>query len=107
MVRNQFAGISQIKLVFPDMAGQIRCMHSKLMLLFHEGYVRVVVPSANLTRWDWGGMGGIMENVSGWLSFYFSLLTHLFPLFIFFLVPVTLNRMPAQKSEGQLYTNRH
>ena len=38
-------------------------MHSKLQLLFHDDYLRVVVPSANLLDFDWGERGGIMENV--------------------------------------------
>lgn len=38
-------------------------MHSKLMLLFHPTYLRIVVPSANLVPYDWGESGGIMENV--------------------------------------------
>lgn len=44
------------------MEGQVNCMHSKLMLLFHPGYVRIVVPTANLTAVDWG-YSGAMENV--------------------------------------------
>jgi len=38
-------------------------MHSKLMLLFHPEYLRVVVPTANLTNYDWGETG-VMENVN-------------------------------------------
>jgi hypothetical protein len=45
------------------MDGQINCMHSKLMLLFHRDYLRIVVPTANLTTFDWGE-NGLMENVS-------------------------------------------
>lgn len=45
------------------MEGQINCMHSKLMLLCHPTYLRIVVPSANLVPYDWGEQGGIMENV--------------------------------------------
>lgn len=45
------------------MDGQVNCMHSKLMLLFHPTYLRIVVPSANLVPYDWGESGGIMENV--------------------------------------------
>jgi hypothetical protein len=33
------------------------------MLLFHSGYLRIVVPTANLTPYDWGELGGLMENV--------------------------------------------
>jgi hypothetical protein len=36
-------------------------MHSKLMLLFHTDHLRIVVPSANQTRHDWGE-DGRLEN---------------------------------------------
>ncbi|KAI9746599.1 MAG: hypothetical protein M1818_000312 [Claussenomyces sp. TS43310] len=52
-----------IRFCFPSMAGQINCMHSKLMILSHPDYLRVVVPSANLVPYDWGEGGGIMENM--------------------------------------------
>ncbi|RFU35872.1 hypothetical protein B7463_g521, partial [Scytalidium lignicola] len=48
---------------FPTMEGNINCMHSKLQLLSHPSYLRIVIPSANLVPYDWGEMGGIMENV--------------------------------------------
>ncbi|RJE25678.1 tyrosyl-DNA phosphodiesterase domain-containing protein [Aspergillus sclerotialis] len=51
-----------LRLCFPPMEAQVNCMHSKLMLLFHPDYVRIVVPTANLTPYDWGEKGGIMEN---------------------------------------------
>ncbi|KAJ5669301.1 hypothetical protein N7462_010371 [Penicillium macrosclerotiorum] len=54
-------GIPNIRLCFPPMAAQVNCMHSKLMLLFHSEYLRIVVPTANLTRFDWGEQG-LMEN---------------------------------------------
>ncbi|KAF8472513.1 tyrosyl-DNA phosphodiesterase-domain-containing protein [Kalaharituber pfeilii] len=60
--RKLFSSFPRVTLVFPDMQHPINCMHSKLMLLFHEKYLRVVVPSANLVKYDWGGMNGIMEN---------------------------------------------
>ncbi|KAI9049476.1 hypothetical protein LZ554_006507 [Drepanopeziza brunnea f. sp. 'monogermtubi'] len=47
---------------FPNMEGNINCMHSKLQLLAHSTHLRVVVPSANLTSYDWGETG-IMENI--------------------------------------------
>lgn len=47
---------------FPNMAGNINCMHSKLQLLAHPTHLRIVIPSANLTSYDWGETG-IMENV--------------------------------------------
>jgi hypothetical protein len=57
------ADMPNLRLCFPPMGGQVNCMHSKLMLLFHPGYVRIVVPTANLTPFDWGEQGGVMENV--------------------------------------------
>ncbi|GFG02590.1 tyrosyl-DNA phosphodiesterase 1 [Aspergillus udagawae] len=56
------ASMSNLRLCFPPMEGQVNCMHSKLMLLFHPGYLRIVAPTANLTPYDWGEMGGVMEN---------------------------------------------
>ncbi|KAJ5936920.1 hypothetical protein N7466_003370 [Penicillium verhagenii] len=53
--------MKNIRLCFPPMDGQISTMHSKLMLLFHPGYLRIVVPTANLTRADWGE-DRLMEN---------------------------------------------
>lgn len=58
-----FSVLPNVSLVFPNMSGQINCMHSKLMLLFHETYLRIVIPTANLVKFDWGGNKGIMENV--------------------------------------------
>jgi hypothetical protein len=55
------AAISNLRLCFPPMDGQVNCMHSKLMLLFHPNYLRIVVPSANLVPYDWGE-AGVMEN---------------------------------------------
>ena len=37
-------------------------MHSKLMLIVHHDYLRIAVPTANLTPTDWGE-DGLMENV--------------------------------------------
>ncbi|KAL9131998.1 MAG: hypothetical protein Q9217_000208 [Psora testacea] len=54
--------MSNLRLCFPSMEGQINCMHSKLMLLSHPKYVRVVIPTANLVRYDWGETGE-MENM--------------------------------------------
>jgi Tyrosyl-DNA phosphodiesterase len=56
-----------VRLLYPSMKGQIWCMHSKLMLLFYPTYLRIVVPTANLTPYDWGEPfhampGGLMEN---------------------------------------------
>ncbi|KAK6541701.1 hypothetical protein TWF694_007494 [Orbilia ellipsospora] len=67
--RRNLCNIPRTRLCFPDMSGNINCMHSKLQLLFHLTYLRVVVPTANLTPYDWGeaiGRGnreGVMENM--------------------------------------------
>lgn len=55
--------MGNLRLCFPPMEGQVNCMHSKLMLLFHPDYVRMAVPTANLTPFDWGAVGGALENV--------------------------------------------
>lgn len=60
--RSDFNGIPSVRLCFPPMDGQVNCMHSKLMLLFYEKSMRIVVPTANLVPYDWGESGGIMEN---------------------------------------------
>jgi hypothetical protein len=56
-----------LKLHFPPMEGMIHSMHSKFMLLFGKEKLRVVVPTANMTRTDWGEVAngwqpGVMEN---------------------------------------------
>jgi hypothetical protein len=58
---------SSLKLHFPPMGGMIYNMHSKFMLLFGKEKLRVVVPTANMTRTDWGEVAndwqpGVMEN---------------------------------------------
>ncbi|PWW80387.1 phospholipase D/nuclease [Tuber magnatum] len=62
----QLGDLPKTTLVLPPMQGQVSCMHSKLMLLFHmsgnQKWLRVAVPSANLTDYDWGELGGVMEN---------------------------------------------
>ena len=52
---------SYLRLCFPPMYTPINCMHSKLMLLFHEKKLRIAVPTANLLNFDWGETGK-MEN---------------------------------------------
>ncbi|KAL2871322.1 uncharacterized protein BJX67DRAFT_341980 [Aspergillus lucknowensis] len=59
---SETASMTNIRLCFPPMDGQVNCMHSKLMLLFHPKYLRIVVPTANLVPYDWGESGGVMEN---------------------------------------------
>ena len=61
--RQETASMPNLRLCFPPMDGQVNCMHSKLMLLFHPTYLRVVVPTANLVPYDWGEGGGVMENM--------------------------------------------
>lgn len=51
----------RIRFCFPPMQG-IGAMHSKLMLLKYEKYMRIVVPTGNLMSFDWGETG-TMENV--------------------------------------------
>ncbi|KAK0116055.1 hypothetical protein ONS95_013089 [Cadophora gregata] len=53
---------SNYRFCFPSMEGNINCMHSKLQLLAFSTHLRVVIPSANLTSYDWGETG-VMENV--------------------------------------------
>ena len=55
------AELINVRLCFPSMAGNINCMHSKLMLLSYPTYLRVVVPTANLVSYDWGELG-VLEN---------------------------------------------
>lgn len=55
-------GMPNLKLCFPPMDTMVNCMHSKLMLLSYTNYLRIVVPTANLTPNDWGEMG-VMENM--------------------------------------------
>ena len=60
--RRETADMPTLRLCFPSMEGQVNCMHSKLMLLAHPSYLRIVVPTANLVPYDWGE-GGVMENM--------------------------------------------
>ena len=55
---------SYLRLCFPPMEQMVNCMHSKLMLLSHLEYLRVVVPTANCTPYDWGETrpATVMEN---------------------------------------------
>jgi hypothetical protein len=54
-------GFTNIRLCFPPLQGQYTTMHSKLMLLFYVDSLRIVIPTANLTAYDWGETG-VMEN---------------------------------------------
>ena len=60
--RRETADMPNLRICFPSMEGQINCMHSKLMLLSHKNYLRIVVPTANLVSYDWGETG-TMENM--------------------------------------------
>ena len=63
------------RLCFPPMEPQVFCMHSKLLLMFHPGYLRIAVPSANLTPTDWGE-DRLMENVRDYVyRIFLSFLT--------------------------------
>ncbi|KAL2067954.1 hypothetical protein VTL71DRAFT_16052 [Oculimacula yallundae] len=53
---------SNYRFCFPSMEGNVNCMHSKLQLLAYSTHLRVVIPSANLTSYDWGETG-VMENI--------------------------------------------
>ncbi len=55
--RRETSAMSNLRLCFPSMEGQISCMHSKLMLLSHPHHLRVAVPTANLVSYDWGETG--------------------------------------------------
>lgn len=60
--RKETLGMPNLKLCFPRMEGMVNCMHSKLMLLSYPNHLRIVVPTANLTPYDWGEIG-VMENM--------------------------------------------
>jgi hypothetical protein len=51
----------RIRFCFPPMQ-HMGAMHSKLMLLKFDTYMRIVVPTANFMSYDWGETG-TMENV--------------------------------------------
>ncbi|KAK4242628.1 hypothetical protein C8A03DRAFT_11236 [Achaetomium macrosporum] len=51
----------RIRFCFPPMQ-PMGAMHSKLMLLKYEKYMRVVIPTGNLMSFDWGE-SGTMENM--------------------------------------------
>ncbi|KAJ5674747.1 uncharacterized protein N7477_004681 [Penicillium maclennaniae] len=59
--QEETASMSNLRLCFPPMEGQINCMHSKLMMLFHPTYMRIAIPTANLTSTDWGE-NNLLEN---------------------------------------------
>lgn len=56
------AALPKVFPIFPPMGTVVNCMHSKLQLLFFDGFLRIVFPSANLVSYDWGECG-TMENI--------------------------------------------
>jgi hypothetical protein len=50
-----------VRFCFPPMKG-MGAMHSKLQLLKYPDSLRIVVPTGNLTPYDWGE-SGVLENV--------------------------------------------
>ena len=60
--RRETADMSNLRLCFPSMEGQINCMHSKLMLLSHPSHLRIAVPTANLVSYDWGETGVVCTS---------------------------------------------
>lgn len=72
LLQQDFEGVSNVRLVLPPTgagSGGVSCMHSKVMLLFYgeadqnDHRCRIVIPTANLVDFDYGGRGGIMENM--------------------------------------------
>lgn len=61
-MRKLLEQVPKTRICMPNMKGMINCMHSKLQLLFYDNYLRVCVPSANLTDYDWGEGIGVIEN---------------------------------------------
>ncbi|KAK9463381.1 tyrosyl-DNA phosphodiesterase-domain-containing protein [Lipomyces oligophaga] len=61
-ISNFLTKLPNARVCTPDMSGPINCMHSKLQLLFYKQYLRVVIPTANLTDYDWGEGAGVIEN---------------------------------------------
>ncbi|KAK7206756.1 tyrosyl-DNA phosphodiesterase-domain-containing protein [Myxozyma melibiosi] len=61
-LRKSLGQVPNARLCMPNMDGMINCMHSKLQILFYDKYVRIAVPSANLTDYDWGEGMGVIEN---------------------------------------------
>ncbi|KAK9240946.1 tyrosyl-DNA phosphodiesterase-domain-containing protein [Lipomyces kononenkoae] len=62
-LKSMLSAIPNLRICTPNMDGLINCMHSKLQLLFYDNYLRVCVPSANLTDYDWGEGAGVIENI--------------------------------------------
>lgn len=46
--------------VFPAMVGAAGSMHVKLLLLFYDHKIRVIIPSANLIQFDWEEMENVL-----------------------------------------------
>ncbi|KAF2451975.1 phospholipase D/nuclease [Karstenula rhodostoma CBS 690.94] len=54
-----------VKPHFPPMR-TTTTMHSKLMLLFHDTHLRIVVPTANLKQVEWGETGKDPKSLGSW-----------------------------------------
>ncbi|KAL1592700.1 hypothetical protein SLS60_011116 [Paraconiothyrium brasiliense] len=54
-----------VKPHFPPMRATTT-MHSKLMLLFHETHLRIVIPTANLMKLEWGETGKDPKTLGSW-----------------------------------------
>ena len=86
------SGIQNLRPRFPPLNGQAVNMHSKFMLLVHEEYLRVAIPTANMIHVDWGE-----TNVDGkgesWQPAVMENSVFLIDL------PQRPDRQPAQKAE--------
>lgn len=60
------SGVPNLRTCFPPRRGGI--MHSKLMLLFHETHVRIVIPTANMMKVEWGETGQDPKTIGTWQS---------------------------------------
>lgn len=64
---SQVGGLTGVNIVFPKMDGNVNCMHAKIMLLWQSRggreWLRVAVGTGNMVDYDWGLMGGLMENM--------------------------------------------
>jgi hypothetical protein len=83
------------RLCFPPMEPQVFCMHSKLLLMFHPGYLRIAVPSANLTPTDWGE-DRLMENVRNYAYLMFLRFLTVYRLYFLLIFPDLRLPTPAR-----------
>ncbi|KAJ5203938.1 tyrosyl-DNA phosphodiesterase-domain-containing protein [Penicillium cinerascens] len=106
--QEETASMTNLRLCFPPMDGNINCMHSKLMLLFHPGYLRIAIPTANLTATDWGE-NNLMENTVFLIDlpkkgtqpgFCEDSKTPFYEELVYFLKATTLNEKIIQKMDN-------